>query len=128
MWLKYKLQIILALVVLAIGAGAAWYVGNLRTTIADQKSSIVKLELENQIIKDNNAKLEASIHANNEAITKLAAGSDATVKAFNSLNVNVKGQLTGLDSRLQGILKEKKPQSCQETIQYLLDAVPEYNK
>lgn len=117
-------EILIALII----AAAALYVHNLNSTIADQTKTISDLKLENTIVKDNNAKLEAAISANNAAITKLADGAESTKSAFEKLNTNVKGQLNGLDGRLKTILASKKPVTCEETIQYLIDGAKEYQK
>lgn len=115
------------LVALIVGA-AFGYVYHLKSTISDQEISLVHLKTENAVIKDNNAKLEDSIKANNEAIGKLAEGSAATQKAFSTLGTNVKSQVSGLNGKLAQVLADKKPTSCTDTIKYLLDAIPEYQK
>lgn len=109
-------------------ASAFFYVYHLKSTISDQALQINNLSIENQIVKQNNTKLEASINATNEAIGKLAEGSVKTQKAFNSLNVNVKSQVVGLDAKLAQVLADKKPADCAATIKYLVDAVKDYQK
>jgi predicted nucleic acid-binding Zn-ribbon protein len=116
------------LLVAALVAGAFLYINGLKSTIADQEKQIDALTLENQIVKDNNAKLEGAITASNEAIGKLSTGAADTKKQFDNLNTTVKNQTAGLELRLRGILAEKKPQTCEDTIQYLLRAVEEYSK
>ena len=116
------------LLVAAIVAGGFLYVNNLKSTIADQKDQISSLQLENQVVKDNNKKLETSIAASNDAIAKLSAGAADTKKQFDALNTTVRTQTSGLETRLRNILTEKKPQTCEDTIQYLLRAVGEYSK
>lgn len=113
------------LIAVIIAAVFGWY-HHLTSTIADQKADIARLTTENTIVKENNAKLEASITANNAAITKLAEGAADTKKNFAALGTTVKTQSSTLEARLRGVLAEKKPQTCQDTIQYLLDAVKEY--
>lgn len=107
-------------------AGAATYVIRLRDTITDQQRQIATLEVENEIVKANNAVLTASIQASNQAIDKLADGAKTTQQAFASLSSNVKGQLQGLDKRLQQISFEAKPATCEDTIKYLIDAAKGY--
>lgn len=107
-------------------AGAATYVIRLRDTITDQQRQIATLKVENEIVKANNAVLTASIQASNQAIDKLADGAKTTQQAFVSLSSNVKGQLQGLDKRLQQISVETKPATCEDTIKYLIDAAKGY--
>lgn len=116
--------VLLALVV----GGAYFYVRGLQNEIRDQQEKIATLQLENQIVKDNNVKLEGALTASNEAIGKLAAGAAQTKKDFATLNANVKGQSSKLEERLRQILAEKKPETCEATIDYLIDAVKEYAK
>lgn len=111
-----------------IVALAFLYVGHLKSTIADQDKTISTLTLENTIVKANNAKLETALGANNLAIQKLSEGADTTKKAFSTLNTNVTTKLTGLDSRLKSVLADKKPATCEQTIQYLIDASKDYQK
>lgn len=119
----WKPVAIIALLLAFVG-----YIYHLNHTIDKQLLTIATLQQENDTIKQNNAVLEASVNANNQAIGKLAAGADLTQKAFATLSSNVKAQLTGLDSQLKRIANEQKPVTCEDTIRYLIDAVPEYPK
>lgn len=116
------------LVVAAAIGGAYLYVQNLRSTVNEQREQIATLQLENQIIKENNVKLEAALTASNQAIGKLAEGAAQTKKDFATLNTNVRSQSTKLEERLRQILAEKKPETCEATIDYLIDAVKEYQR
>lgn len=115
----------LIIIVMIIAAGVMWY-KHLTNTIEDQREQIASLTTENTVIKENNAKLEASIQANNTAISKLAEGAADTKRNFAALGSTVRSQSDSLEQRLRGILVERKPQTCEETIQYLIDAAKEY--
>lgn len=110
------------LIIVLVIAAAVLYMRGLYSTIDKQKETIAQLTTANQILKDNNDKLEKTIAANNEAISKMAAGAKETNKAFSTLNTTVKAQTSSLEERLRRILQDKKPQTCEDTIQYLLEA------
>lgn len=117
------------LIAAAVVVGAiAWYHHSLTSEIADQKEKIVSLETANTVLKENNDKLEGVIEANNASIKLLAEGAQQTKKDFATLNSNVNKSAKDLEKRLTGILNEAKPQTCEATIQYLLDAVKGYPK
>lgn len=115
------------IVVIAIAAVVLHY-RSLTSTIEDQRVSIATLTNENTIIKQNNEKLEQAIVASNKSIELLAAGTSQTKKDFATLNKAVKGQASDLEVKLRGILAEAPPQSCEDTIKYLVDAVKGYPK
>lgn len=115
-------KLIAGAVALAAAAALWGYVNHLSTTIKLRDQTITNLTTENTIIKANNALLESSINANNEAISVIAAGASDTKAAFASLNKNVQQHIKTLDGRLKDILSEQKPETCEATIKYLLDA------
>lgn len=121
---KWWKEIFIILVI----AGGWFYYKHLVNTIDDQRTQIAQLETAKQILEDNNKKLIGAIDANNAAINKLAESTDATKKNFAALGSTVKTQNTNLEARLRAILAEKKPLTCDDTIQYLIDAVKDYPK
>lgn len=114
-------------VALIVAAGI-FYVENLRSTVADDKVTIGNLTTENKIMKDNNDKLQGALTAQNASLEKIAQGADDTKAKFTALNSSVKSSSANLATTLKGILADKKPQTCQDTITYLLDAVKGYQK
>lgn len=121
---KYWYLVVAAVAIIVI----CLYMHGLYTTIDDQAKKITELTTANQILKDNNDKLEAAVKANNASIEKLAQGAAETNKAFGTLTGSVKQSTSDLQKRLQQILTEKKPQTCDDTILYLLDAAKGYAK
>lgn len=117
----------LVVAVIVLGLITLHYVG-LRDTIADQRVKIAELTTENTVLLGNNKLLQKSIDANNEAITKMAESADQTKDDFAKLNNSVRQQTAKLEKRLADILKDARPETCDATIQYLIDAVEEYKK
>lgn len=121
---KYWYLVVAAVAVLVIYL----YMQGLYNTIDDQTKKITELTTANQILKDNTAKLEKAITVNNLAIETMAKGAADTNRAFGTLSGSIKQQSTDLQKRLNDILKDKKPQTCEQTIEYLVDAVKGYAK
>lgn len=117
-------EIAIALIV----AAGIFYVQHLRSTVAENAITIGNLTTENKVMKDNNDKLQGAITAQNASLEKIAKGADDTKAKFTTLNANVKSANANLATTLKGILADKKPQTCQDTINYLLDAVKDYPK
>lgn len=119
---KYWQYFLLAAVV-----GGGWmYYNHLTSTIATQEQTISRLTLENTVVKENNDKLQASIEASNKSIELLAKGAADTKQGFVTLNNTVRTQTSSLNDKLENILADPKPQTCEDTIKYLIDAVKEY--
>ena len=116
------------LLLVGVVVGAWLYVDHLRTTIVTQAGRIEALTNENKIITDNNKKLVTAIGVTNEVVGKMGSGSDLIKKNFEALVGNVRAQNSNLEARMKQMWTERKPQNCDETIQYLINAVPEYKK
>jgi peptidoglycan hydrolase CwlO-like protein len=112
----------------AIILAGVLYMRSLYSTIDSQAHKITELTTANGIFKENNEKLTTAINSTTASIDKLAKGADQTNKAFAGLTGTVKAQSNNLDSRLAAILKDKKPVTCEATIQYLIDAAKEFKK
>lgn len=119
---KHHWKLIIALVVIVLTLA---YVAILHGTISEQSNRIAELTAANVTLKENNVRLQSAITLSNTAIDKLAQGADATNKAFKGLNSLVKAQSSDLEARLRIILQEKKPQTCEDTILYLIQAARE---
>lgn len=121
---SYWKQILVALII----ASVVGYWFNLVHTIDNQKAQIIQLQSSIDTLKDNNTKLVGTIDANNNAVEKIADASTATLQAFSTLNSTVSKQSNSLAATLAAIKNEKKPQTCDDTIKYLIDAAHGYAK
>lgn len=121
---SYWKEILVALIVAAI----AGYWFHLEHTIDSQATQIIQLQTSVDTLKDNNVKLVGVIDANNQAVNKIAEASTATLTAFGTLNSTVSKQSGTLNAALAAVRAEKKPQTCDDTIKYLVDAAKGYQK
>lgn len=119
------------IVLLIIGAGM--YVLRLNLTIEDQQEiikqkdeqlAINKVNIEN--LMKNITTLEAGIKDANNVVEKFDKFSAETKKKFGELNRNVNQSNRSITERIRVIYKEKKPETCEAAIQYLIDANKEY--
>lgn len=117
--LKSNWKLIAAVVVIG---GVYLYHNHLTSTIERQRGDIATLENVRDVLEQNVQTLERTITANNESIRALAAGAEQTQKDFDQLNRSVKQSSERLSRQLGGILTEPKPQTCDASIQYLIDA------
>lgn len=113
------------LIVLVI-AGAVFYVWNLRSIVKEQAAVIATLEVHNKILVDSNKTLTNTVTANNQTIAELSRGAEQTKEDFAKLNARVEAQTSILTKRLKSILEQQPPATCEDTIQYLIDAVPTF--
>jgi hypothetical protein len=127
MWtllLKFWKEIALVLIVL----GAWFYVQNLRSTVEDQKSEIRVLKATNEVLVANEKVLQSAIDSVNEAFVVIGDYDEANKKRFAELQKSITSSSSVISTHLTTILKEKTPKTCEETIQYLIDASKEYKK
>lgn len=113
------------LIVLVVVAGI-WYVRNLQNTVEEQKVTITQMKMANDTLKESNRVLTNTVTANNKTIEELSKGADKTKQEFDKLNSKVAQQTTELTRRLKDILNRPAPVTCEDTIDYLLEAVPTY--
>ena len=111
-----------AIVIGLLVAGAIFYVQALRVDIAHKETEIVGLKHDVEVLTTNNATLTTALDTQNGAIGKISDLATATQKGFQQLGVNINQQSVALDARLQSILKDKKPITCDDTIKYLIEA------
>lgn len=114
-------------IVLAI-IGAVLYVRNLQSTVEEQRTTIAQMQAANQILKDSNKTLTATVIANNKTIDELHKGADQTKAAFDKLHASVEHQTQILNKRLHDIMSRPAPVTCDDTIKYMIDAVPSYKQ
>lgn len=107
---------------LIIAGACAFYIWDLNHTISEDALKIGNLTTENTVLKSNEEKLQNAVTSNNTAIAKLSDGADETKKSFATLGTTVKSSSANLETRLKGILADKPPLTCQDSLQLLLDA------
>lgn len=116
------------LLVLAIAVGGYLYWNSLINKIERLEHDNATLQLQLQTCETNFNGLKGSLDAQNEALKKIDKMVEQNQQEWKKLYSNIKGQNAALDKRLQEILKEKKPESCQAAIKYLLEARKGYTK
>lgn len=115
------------LIVVVIIAGV-WYVRNLQNTVENQRTTIAQMTTANQVLIDSNEVLTNTVTANNKTIEELSKGADETKREFERLNIQVEHQTTILTKRLKDIMSQKTPVTCEDTIQYMIEAVPTFKQ
>lgn len=118
----YWREIFIAFVIVA----SLMYVAQLRETIKEQEAQIAIDKINIQTLTTNNTKLEAAIKDTNTVIERFDQFTIDTKKQFDGLNKTVIVRNQQLASQLQSILGEKRPQTCEEAILYLIEARKEY--
>jgi hypothetical protein len=108
--------------------GTVWYVGHLKDTIEKQQKDIVTLTAQRDALQDSNNKLTASIAVTNKAVELMRDLAPNTKKQFDALSAKVGQQSDAVAAKIQRILAEKKPITCEETIDYLINAQKEFKK
>ena len=116
----------LAIIAILCGIGLYWH--NLTSTITSQKSTIDAQQQAIATYAANNKTLADSITTMNKSIDALSSATHATNQQFDTLGKKVTTQIQGLKVQQASILQEPKPTTCEDTIKYLIDAVPEYQK
>lgn len=92
------------------------------------KKELANLETDKQTLIESNARLEQSISNVNTMIGKFDDFTKDTKKQFGALNKDVAKSNSALASQLAGIMKDKKPKTCEEALGYLIEANKEYAK
>ncbi len=121
---KYWKVLLVIIAILAV----VLYMRGLYSTIDDQSQQITNLTTANKTLTDNNIKLEATITASNKAIEQMSKNAEKTTNAFANLDKSVRAQTGNLEDRLRRIMQDKKPQTCEDTILYLIEAAKEMSK
>lgn len=122
--LKTKLTILGVVLVLLTG-GYIWWLNHTNSKQAEQ---IASLTSENQVLTQNNKVLQDSLSTQNAALDKLSTTFDSTKQDFSNLTHAVNQQSATVSTALSNIKTSKKPTTCEDTIQYLIDAVKDYQK
>lgn len=115
-------EIFIVLVIL----GAVGYVRNLQLTVERQAVTIAQMDIVKNTLIQSNETLTATIKQNSRALAELSEGAAFTKEEFAKLNGRVAGQTQEIADRLKGILNKPAPVTCEDTIDYMIDAVPTY--
>jgi type II secretory pathway pseudopilin PulG len=112
---------------------AALYIGALRlqvqvATAKEQSASerTAQYALENQQLRNENQQLTNHIAATDAALSKISQLATSTQHQFDVLNGTIEQQNAALETQLAGITKQQPPQTCNDTITYLIDAVKDF--
>lgn len=117
--------------IVAIGLvilGAFLYVQNLRSSNEKLSTQVTQLKQDKKTLEENQQKLETTISAQNQSISKLSEAASSTQKNFDKLAALVNSSSADLSKRLSQVKQETKPKTCDDTIQYLINATKEYSK
>lgn len=103
-----------------------------RSTLTSQITKLtatnVGLEHDKQTLQSNVKTLTDAIGTTNAAIEKLSASAAQTQHNFTTLNTTIHTETSNLAAKLDKQQQEQKPQTCDASIKYLVDAVPEYQQ
>jgi len=109
------------LIILALGA--VWWVwDDMKDTIEEQKTEIAELTQRLNVCKDNQQVLENAISKQNETIDR---AKEAGIRAEQRI-AELRGRISSLtqehQTEIDRILNEARPETCEESIEYLIDA------
>lgn len=109
-------------VIVALAGGGYWYVHHLQKEVEQQKEKVVQLQttLDQCIIdRDHYA---ATIQSLNEEVKQWEQMSAEQKKKFEALNGSLAKLQQQYNKRIQELLSRPKPKTCDESIQFLIDA------
>ena len=119
-FLKKNWQIVA--LVLLIG-GSYLYVKSLIDQNAALNNEVTELKVANATIENSRVALKVAIDSQNSEIQKWVNVGRKSKKDFDDLKSTIEKQRQASALELQKILQEKKPETCQEAINYLVDGV-----
>lgn len=124
---------IIAIVVVLGGVFVYW--NYMTSKIKTQATEIVLLTQQRDILSaslqtaiDGNKLLSDTIERTNEQISLLSLATASSSAAFANLNTAVTSQTGRLAGRLDAVMKQQKPVTCEDTIRYLIDAAKEFKQ
>lgn len=123
---KYWLQLLFVLIPLGFVGVFVWKWNNMKETITKQKQVIFQQEQTIKILENNIDKLTNSMQKVNQSLQVISKTSEEVKQQFTNLTNNVNKQVGGLNVRLENILKQPKPSTCEKAIEYLIDAKQDY--
>lgn len=101
--------------------GSYWYVNSLQNTIADLQNEVTKLKVANAFCENNKAALQQALDSQNGKIQKWAKVGRDSKEKFEKLKAEIEHKRKLAEIEVNKILQEKKPESCQAAIDYLVD-------
>lgn len=121
---NYWREIAIALVV----GFFVWKWNDMKETIVEQKETISQQKQAIETLEKNVNKLVGSIENVSKSLDVVSKTSDQVKQQFDKLAGNVNKQVGALSVRLEDVLKQPKPASCEASIEYLIDAKKDYKK
>jgi uncharacterized protein HemX len=109
-------------IIVALLGGGYWYVQHLQDEVEQQKAKVVQLEktLDECIVdRDHYA---ATIKSLNDEVRQWEQMSAEQKKKFEALNGSLAKMQQQYNKRIQELLARPKPKTCDESIQFLIDA------
>ena len=113
---KYWKEIVIALLII----GSAAYIARLHLTIKDQEKQLAVDAVNIQTLTANVTTLQQTITDNNALVSKFDQFAHDTTQSFVDLDTTIAQRNDQLAKQVQGIMKEKKPVTCGDAIQYLI--------
>lgn len=131
-YVKTHRRTIAVVVVVAIPVFYIWHlhatINTQQTTIATQQATIARADADIKILKDNASTLESAVTDANAMISMFDKFSRDTKITFDKMNQTSVRQNAALALKIQTILTETPPLTCEESIQYLISAAKGYAK
>lgn len=112
--------------IVAVIAGGVWYVYNLHDKIDEQQEQLRIAQINIDTLTANNTRLENAVKEANVLVERFDKFAADTRTNFADLNKSVTGSNLAMSRQQQMILRERKPQTCEEAIKYLIDAQREF--
>lgn len=122
--IKHWKETIVILLLVVIGL----YIFNLKVQIAQKNNQLIAAEASIATLKETNQRLEAVIKQANTMVERFDKFTADTRVNFSRLNGDISKNNKTLSHQLQSILDDKKPQTCEEALEYLIDANKGYTK
>lgn len=119
---KYWKLIIVALLVV----GSYWYVTTLINTIDNQANQINNLKVQVNRADNTIKDLRNQITQVNDVITAWNQQSQQQLKQRDQLQQQIDKSFADTNKKIAEIYKQDKPSTCPQAIQYLIDAVKEF--
>lgn len=103
-----------------------WYVQHLRSTVERQAEAISTLEASVKVYKHNDEVMTNALESVKQSFKIIDEIDRKNKETFAQMEKVVNANNGKLAQQLRGMLSDKKPVTCDETIQYLIDAKGAY--
>ena len=124
-----------AIVILVLVVALGLYIFALRTELAlakaKEQSSSIRVDqyaVANAQLENQNKALQTHITQTDSALTKISSMATDTQRKLDVLNGTIIQQNAALEQQLATVMAQPVPQTCPDTITYLIDAVKDYPK